>query len=133
MREVTTLLYGPKLESSDRSTSVVLSDNIENYDIIRIYCGYKDDGFTVNEIEVANRPWTGTINLWTFYQGSSSKTAMGSMRWNDFSYTSSTKTLTVKRTLLTYLNAGSTNYSNTSNTDWGPKPIYKVVGVKFVR
>lgn len=132
MREVKTLLYGPAPLDSDRSTTVTLNDDIDKYDLLRVYLGFSTDGFSVIEIDLTDRNYAGTINIWTFYNGSASKTAIGSLRWNDFRYNGNKKQLPVYRTVLTYLNAGTNAYTNNVNNVWGPRPIYKIYGVKFV-
>lgn len=131
MREVTTLLYGPYPTLTGRTNSFVLSDSLHNYDLIRVYAGFDTDGYTVNEWDLRNRP-TNISNCWVFHNGSVSTNVPCSIRWNDFNYVDSTRTLTVKRAVLTYLNNGTNAYTNNTNNDWGPRPIYKIVGVKFV-
>lgn len=133
MREVKTLLYGPAPLDTDRSTTVTLNDDIDKYDLLRVYLGFSTDGFTVIEIDLSDRNYASIINFWTFYGGSASKTAIGSLRWNDFRLNNSKRNLPIHRTLLTYLQAGTSAYTNNTNSVWGPKPIYKIVGVKFVR
>lgn len=132
MREVKTLLYGPAPLDSDRSTTVTLNDDIDKYDLLRVYLGFSTDGFTVIEIDLSDRNYASVINFWTFYNGSTSKTAIGSLRWNDFRLNNSKRNLPIHRTVLTYLQAGTNAYTNNTNNVWGPKPIYKIVGVKFV-
>ena len=132
MREVTTLLYGPIVDAADRQRTMVLSDDITNYDLLRVYCGFLNDGYQVIEWDLRNRDYTSVVNFWSFYLGSTSKTNPGSLRWNDFRLNNSKKNLPIYRTSLCYLNAGTDAYTMNTNNDWGPVPVYKIVGVKFV-
>lgn len=130
MREVKTLLY---TDAGGRSTTITLSDDITNYDILRIYVGYESDGYGVIEWDVKGRNYaSGTINAWTFYQGGVAVDNPGSLRWNLFKFNNSTREATVSRTILTYLNLGTNAYTNNTNNSWGPKPIYKIYGIKYV-
>lgn len=133
MREVTTLLYGPYELDSQRQRTMVLSDDITNYDLLRLYCGFLNDGYQVIEWDLRDRDYTSVINFWSFYEGSTSKTDPGSLRWNDFRLNNSKRNLPAYRTVLCYLQAGTNAYTMNTNNVWGPVPVYKIVGVKFVR
>lgn len=133
MREVTTLLYGPYELDSQRQRTMVLTDDITNYDLLRLYCGFVNDGYQVIEWDLRDRDYTSVINFWSFYLGSTSKTNPGSLRWNDFRLNNSKRNLPAYRTVLCYLNDGTNAYTMNTNNVWGPVPVYKIVGVKFVR
>ena len=132
MREVTTLLYGPYELDSQRQRTMVLNDDITNYDILRLYCGFYNDGFQVIEWDLRDRDYTSVVNFWSFYLGSTSKTDPGSIRWNDFRLNNSKRNLPAHRTALCYLQAGTNAYTMNQNNVWGPVPVYKIIGVKFV-
>lgn len=133
MREVKTLLYNGGVDETTRGTSITLSDDITNYDTIRLYVGFISDGYNVVEWDVKDRNFaSNTINAWTFYLGGVATDNPGSLRWNLFKFTNSTTQANVSRTVLTYLNTGTNAYTNNVNNIWGPKPIYKIYGIKYV-
>lgn len=132
MREVTTLLYGPYLDVNTRQRTMTLSDDITKYDLLRVFCGFDNDGYQVIEWDLRDRDYTSFVNFWSFYEGSESKLSPGSLRWNDFKLNNSKTQLPVNRTVLCYLNDGTNAYTMLTNNTWGPVPVYKIVGVKFV-
>lgn len=133
MREVRTLLYNSNSTSqSNRPRTLTLSEDVGNYDVLRIYCGFGNDGYTINELNVNTFYRTnGDGFVWTYYWGGGVAGTNGSMRYAVFKNPTSNKTqLTITAAIATYLN--SDPYTCQGNNDWLPVPIYKIYGIKFV-
>ena len=118
-------------------TTYNLSESITNFDMLRFYCGFAADSIQVYEIPT----WrfltnNDVMNIHLMYVGGGTIGAVGSLRLYIMSKgtTSSTSTtqLNFKCVKLTYLNDGTSNYTNNTNTsNWARSPIRKIVGVKF--
>lgn len=130
MRTEKTVLY----ESNDgsRSRSITLSDDIDKYNVVRVYLGFDNDGMSIIELNVKTFYRDNSAGfLWTYYWGGANATANGSMRLILFTRPANDKrTLNSSAAVATYLN--SDPYSSIVNNTWLPVPIYKIVGVKFV-
>lgn len=133
MREITKDLYVSNLgASTSRPRTITLSDDIGNYDILRIYCGFDADGYTINELNVNTFYRTnGNGFVWTYYWGGGTAGTNGSLRFAVFTNpTANKKQLSITAAIATYLT--SDPYTVQGNNDWLPVPIYKIQGVKFV-
>lgn len=133
MREITKDLYVSNNGSSNgRPRTITLSDDIINYDILRIYCGFDNDGYTINELNVDTFYRTNANGfVWTYYWGGGTAGVNGSVRLAVFTNpTANKKQLSIGTAIATYLS--SDPYTVQGNNDWLPVPIYKIQGVKFV-
>lgn len=129
MRERTKVLYEAGDDGAARDRSFTI--DISKFQFLRIYCGYSNDGYTITEVPLFDDmfPIENWAWLWTFYWGGGTPGAIGSMRFNGFRREENSNTYTVNLSRLTYLNGGTSEYSETANNTWGPAPIYKIVGI----
>lgn len=122
----------------DTVTVWTLSKPFTEFDMLRFYCGWQDsDGLFITEIPT----WrfvtdTGVMNVHLFYNGGATVGGMGSERFyilrKGQAASTSTTQLGFYRAKLTYLNNGTTNYSNRTFSDsWVKSPVRKIVGIKF--
>lgn len=135
MREETTLLFQGTETETGRNTTITLNDDIDNYDILRVYLGFKADNCQVRELPVSLFNISNTRFLWTHYAAGGTPTNMASIRQALFKMDANNKrTLSLYACVkITYLNNGTSNLNCTTGNTWQQRPIYKIVGVKFVR
>ena len=133
MREINTILYESNNGiSTGRPRTITLSDSALNYDVLRIYCGFDNDGYTINELNVKTFGRTnGDGFVWTYYWGGDVAGTNGSMRLGVFKLPQNNKSQLVATSFIaTYLN--SDPYTVQGNNDWLPVPIYKIIGIKYI-
>ena len=133
MREISKVLYESNNgASTNRPRTINLSDSVLNYDVLRIYCGFDSDGYTINELNVKTfARTTGDSFVWTYYWGGGTAGTNGSMRLGVYKLPQDNKSQLVASTFIaTYLNANP--YTVQGNNDWLPVPIYKIIGVRYI-
>ena len=132
MRERTKVLFEqPGDDWQDRSRTISLNDDISKFQYLRVYVGFGNDGFQVNEILVNDIlfPRTDWAWMWTHWYGGGTPGAIGSMRINGWRRAANSDDFVVNITRITYLNDGTAAYTGATNNQWGPVQIYKVIGV----
>jgi hypothetical protein len=118
-------------------TEYNLSKPITDFDMLRFYCGFAADGIQVYEIPTWRFLTNNDImNIHLMYVGGGTIGAVGSLRFyimrKGTTASTSTTQINFYRVKLTYLNDGTSQYTNNTNgAAWAKSPIRKIVGVKF--
>lgn len=131
MRERTKLLFEqPGDDYTLRTRNITLNDDIDKFELLRIYLSFGADGLTVIETPVGLFDALNTTFMWTYHIAGGGNGTIGSQRINLYRRDANNKrNLTIMLTRLTYLNAGTAAYTEQANNQWGPVPIYKIIGV----